>query len=294
MSISKRWCFTLNNFKEEDLDRLRSTTEAYMCWQQEIGESGTPHLQGYVTLKVKKRMSYLKTLIGERAHLEPAKGTPKQAREYCKKPDTAVPNTFEELGTLETNQGKRSDIETFKDAVKDGLLCKKRAREEHSEIFAKYPRFCIEYLRDQTPLPPIQIHPLRDWQGKLNSLLNLEIDDRKINFVVDLEGNTGKTWFSKYYLSLHPENTQILESGKKADMALALAETNRVLFVNVTRTLNEFMSYSFLESVKDGMVFSPKYESGMKVIPPCHVVVTMNQMPDMSALSRDRYNVIEI
>jgi len=50
----------------------------------------------------------------ERAHLESAKGTPLQASQYCKKD-----GDFIEIGELPV-QGKRSDIDTVRDLVKDG------------------------------------------------------------------------------------------------------------------------------------------------------------------------------
>jgi len=52
----------------------------------------------------------------------------------------------------------------------------------------------------------------------------------------------------------------------------------------------EYLQYSFLESVKDGMIFSPKYDSTTKFMEQkCHVVVMCNELPDISKLSRDRY-----
>jgi len=74
-------------------------------------------------------------------------------------------------------------------------------------------------------------------------------------------------------------------------MAYALQDTLRVLFLNVTRSVDESQLnylYSFLESVKDGMVFSPKYESRMKYYGKVHVVVMMNQWPNEALLSADR------
>jgi hypothetical protein len=76
---AKRWCFTLNNYTDEDLEWISKFIIPDNCVfavvGQEIGESGTPHLQGFVNLKVKKRLSQLKELLGSRAHLEQAKGT---------------------------------------------------------------------------------------------------------------------------------------------------------------------------------------------------------------------------
>lgn len=124
----------------------------------------------------------------------------------------------------------------------------------------------------------------------------LPADDRKVVFVVDKNGNQGKTWFAKQYVKEH-EDSQYMEPGKKADMAYALRENIRVLFLNVSRSVESDKSdylYSFIESVKDGMVFSPKYESRTKFLGKVHVVVMTNQEPNMILLTQDRYVIIEL
>ncbi len=128
----------------------------------------------------------------------------------------------------------------------------------------------------------------------MNTALNLPANDRTITFLVDTVGNSGKTWFSHYYASLHA-NVQVLLPGKKADMAYALDSTIRVLFVDAPRSKQgEFIQYDFLEDVKNGYVFSPKYESRVKHLSKVHVVVNMNEMPDPHKLSHDRYNIIHV
>lgn len=221
------------------------------------------------------------------AHFTIAKGSPEENRVYCTKE-----GKYEEFGQI-TTQGIRSDLDDFKDAVKQGNTSLKRLREDFSDICAKYPRFVREYVEDNRSIPELDNHPLRDWQAELNQELLKAPDDRKITFVVDVEGNSGKTWFAKYFCRLH-ENAQYMEMAKKADMAYSLNPEVKTLFVNCTRQQLEFLNYSFLEAVKDGMVFSPKYESGMKILGKVHVVVMMNNYPDMEALSKDRYNVVEL
>ena len=52
VSASKRWCFTYNNYTEEHLveivDILTKNCFKYIIGK-EVGEKGTPHLQGYIT-----------------------------------------------------------------------------------------------------------------------------------------------------------------------------------------------------------------------------------------------------
>lgn len=288
--LALNWCFTVNNplaYDEGVVSAWHPDLAKYVVFGREVGEEGTPHLQGYVQFKSKKRLTALKKLHKE-AHWEVAKGNPQQNLDYCSKD-----GDFVELGES-ISQGNRSDLEAFKDAVKDGVVSFRQLREDHSSVFARHPRFVREYVFDYLPDPPLASHCLNDWQEDLNRILVLEPDDRSIIFVVDKAGNKGKTWFAKYYTSMHPDNTQILEFGKKADMAYALEPHIRHLFMNCSRQQLEFLNYSFLESVKDGMVFSSKYESQLKKLGRVHVVVMMNEQPDMKALSLDRYKIINL
>lgn len=119
---SKNWCFTLNNYNDEELRRIvNSEGVHYLIIGKEVGEGGTPHLQGYVQLVAKKRPNQIKTILGtERVHLEKARGTPSQASDYCKKD-----GDYQEIGELRggTRKDKRSRdelAEEYTEAVKRG------------------------------------------------------------------------------------------------------------------------------------------------------------------------------
>jgi hypothetical protein len=49
-----RWVFTINNYCQEDeekmLDLFQNSAVLSMCIGKEVGEQGTPHLQGYGVL----------------------------------------------------------------------------------------------------------------------------------------------------------------------------------------------------------------------------------------------------
>ena len=76
ISPAKAWCWTLNNYTTEEIDYLVPKFQE-LCdiafFAEEIGESGTPHLQGYIKLKVKARPTSKFTLCN-RIHWEKSKG----------------------------------------------------------------------------------------------------------------------------------------------------------------------------------------------------------------------------
>lgn len=84
MGEAKRWCFTLNNYTEEEYKALGELEWTYLVIGREKGAEGTPHLQGYIEFQNKKRMTALKK-INARIHWEKLKGKPWQAANYCKK-----------------------------------------------------------------------------------------------------------------------------------------------------------------------------------------------------------------
>lgn len=290
-SRAKNWAFTLNNYNDEDVARLSVAHAeiAYLVFGREVGASGTPHLQGFVQFKRKLSLAAAKRIISDRACLSVARNI-HAAAEYCKKEDA----NFVEIGELGGGAGRRNDLEEFKDAVKGGMLTLNEIREAHSDVYARCPRFCLEYMQQHAPQKELPAHPLRPWQDSLKAVLDGEPDDRTIHFVVDIVGNSGKTWFAHWY-SQQRKDVQVIQPGKKADMAYCLDSTIRVLFVDAPRSKQgEFIQYDFLEDVKNGFVFSTKYESRVKQLKSCHVVCLMNELPDMNKLSSDRYNIIDL
>lgn len=86
ISASKRWCFTLNNYSQEEFSSICSVflskSKLYIIGD-EVGESGTPHLQGYVEFKDKLRP--LNLFSFKRIHWEKSKGSRDENIVYCSK-----------------------------------------------------------------------------------------------------------------------------------------------------------------------------------------------------------------
>lgn len=131
---AKHWCFTINNYDEETIEDLFESWKektSYLIFGLEISSSGTPHVQGYLSLKERKRLSFLKEMSAV-AHWEISRGTPKQASEYCKKE-----GRFIEWGELPITAGAirgaqlKEDWQSIHQLAKSGNL---------NEFMEKHPQ----------------------------------------------------------------------------------------------------------------------------------------------------------
>lgn len=87
MSRARGWCFTKNNYTETDEHECFGLAwkVKYIIVGKEVGESGTPHLQGYIYYEHPKRFETVKHDVPEGSHIEVAKGNAQQNFEYCSK-----------------------------------------------------------------------------------------------------------------------------------------------------------------------------------------------------------------
>lgn len=284
---SRSWCFTLNNFTSAEYDAIIALDCKYLVVGKEVGEEGTPHLQGYIAFLNPVTLAQAKGRLSARAHLERPHGNAAQNRTYCTKE-----GDFFEKGEC-PSQGKRNDIQELVDAINGGERSLKRLRQTLPAQMAKYPSFARNLLIDTQPKPEAPDIQLFQWQKDLFELLQGEPLERKIHWYADFDGNAGKSTFATY-CEAHLEDIQVMKPGKLADLAYDLIESTRILIMDCPRSREQMFPYSFLEDVKDRRVFSSKYESFTKRIPRCHVVVFANFKPEVGKLSPDRPLVIEL
>ncbi len=101
---SRGWCITWNNpplgtpedpTAETFLTEFAAENCKYLVFQLEMGEQMTQHYQGYFYLNTPRTLLGVKRLLRPyQPHLEIARGTPAQNKEYCTKLETRVPGTF--------------------------------------------------------------------------------------------------------------------------------------------------------------------------------------------------------
>uniref|UniRef100_UPI004047EAC7 hypothetical protein n=1 Tax=Rheinheimera sp. TaxID=1869214 RepID=UPI004047EAC7 len=159
-----RYVFTLNNWSPEEYCHLTNPTTVAQLYKwivigSEVGEEGTPHLQGAFILLKQTAFSTIKTLPGlERAHLEKMRGLPVDSLIYCTKEDSHA-YVYGDL----PSQGKRNDIHVVVNEIRRG----KRMREicendDYAVVAVKYFKG-LNYVSDQLsssrdPSTPPQVY----------------------------------------------------------------------------------------------------------------------------------------
>jgi len=112
---SRNWCFTINNYSIDDILFLEGNklNYSYIIFGLEVGENGTPHIQGYIEFNSVKRFTTIKSQL-PKAHLETRRGKQEQAINYCKKDGDWL-----EYGEPK-NQGERTDLDRVREMAIDG------------------------------------------------------------------------------------------------------------------------------------------------------------------------------
>ena len=133
------------------------------------------------------------------------------------------------------------------------------------------------------------VQPLRPWQKSVRNLLRCQ-DDRRILWICDTEGNTGKTYLGNYLMC---EGAYVIEGGSTKDIAFSYQGQEYVV-IDLCRSQEQYVNYHVMECFKNGRLFSPKYESRVKQFNPVKVIVFSNFFPEWTKLSLDRWECLEI
>jgi hypothetical protein len=224
----------------------------------EVGESGTPHVQGYLETKGRIRPTEkLRELTG--IHWGDDKGKPCRGSradnvEYCLK---------------DANPWIIHGVRPPPAKMALGELARWDGEGDH-------PHFTK--MTEIIKIVELPENPLRC---------------RKIHWFWEPHGSWGKSMLIRHLIDFHGA---IEFGGKGADMRCGMAkyvETNGngppVVLINFPRaTDSKFVSWTGVEQLKDGCFFSGKYESGMAKYDRPHILCFGNFEPDTDMMSKDR------
>lgn len=175
---SRNWSVTVfSNKNHEEWDTackmlINEDNLRYYCFQEEIAPStGTRHFQCFFAYKEAISFSSMRrklfVLSGEETqpHIEKAKGSAKQNRDYCSKTDTGVPGTFHEGGDM-PQQGIRSDLDRIGELLKEGTSLETIADEMPSQMI-RYGRGiqALQQLVRCSPRTPETVPCVYWWFG---------------------------------------------------------------------------------------------------------------------------------
>lgn len=253
---SRKWCMTINNYSDDELTQIHSMFE----------EKALHYIIGK-EIGEEEKTKHLQIFIQY-----------KSARRF-----SSMKKTF-----------PRAHIEIAKGSLKHNFEYCSKDGDFLSNIDLRSPQDKIKEKVLNDEYKNVEWH---EWQSKVIDILNGKPDKRKIHWFHERIGNAGKSYLCKY---LALTRNVIIAEGKKADIfnqvltMLNKNETPKIILLDIPRTVNDYISYSAIEQLKNGFMYSGKYEGGVCIFPIPHVICFSNQSPHREALSEDRWDIIEI
>lgn len=132
------------------------------------------------------------------------------------------------------------------------------------------------------------------WQIQIMDIIKNKPDKRTIHWFWEPNGNIGKSELCRYLCIKHDA---IICSGTAKDMKYMCATAKKkpkIIIFDVPRSCLEYISYTGIEEIKNGVFCSSKYESSMCVMNRPHIIIFANEPPLLSKMSQDRWNVVHI
>lgn len=256
---SRRFVMTLNNYSDLEKQDIIELSQCLKIIGEEIGKSGTPHLQCYFEFNNQKDFSTLQK-IAPRAHWAKARGNREQNIQYCSK-EKVIYNDFPE---------KFSEAD---------LINKKKERilqNRYKDVEWKpWQQSIINIINGEANSRDIWWF----WEptGNAGKTFLANYIYMKYNCVC---GDGKKADIAYKIIEWQKEH-------KQADPD--------VIILDIPRDSLNWINYSMLEKFKDGLFSSPKYESCdviFEKIP--HVICFANEIPNIDKVSADRWHIVGV
>lgn len=279
----------------------------YVVYQKEpYSEKGKFHYQVYVETKqgvsASRVLKWLSATNPDKINIDKRKGSRSDARYYCMKDAKGkYSEDFDWPGHRGNSKPAieyghwRPDINSQKVAIQrlNAAIDKAESLKELyndddvSRIISNKMNYAEKRFKAKPPKEQEGIK-LRPWQATLEVEMLGPPDPRKVIWYVDTEGNAGKTFMTRYLVTNHGA---VMLDGKKADIKYGY-DGEKIAIFDLTRAQDGRFSYGGLENIKNGIYYNTKYTSCMYVRDyDIHTVVFSNWEPDLTQLSKDRWEI---
>lgn len=253
---ARKYTMTWNNYTEIDYNYTKEYCEK-QCIKYVIGKEKSTKNTPHLQIYMRfKNPKSFNTLkkAFPKCHIEKAKGTDVQNLVYCTKEKKFISN-YDNL--------------SFKEKTKKLIM-----EEEYKNV------------------------KWRPFQSEILELINMKPDKRKIFWYYELSGNVGKSYLCKYITMCY--DGVIIAEGKKMDVYNQIKNMieeeilPNIILLDIPRTSIEYINYGAIECIKNGLIYSGKYEGSQCYFPIPHVIVFSNEEPQYDKMSIDRFIVKEI
>lgn len=131
---------------------------------------------------------------------------------------------------------------------------------------------------------PLQDIELYQWQQEIKEIITQEPDQRKIYWYWEPDGGAGKTTFARHIALQH--DIAYFIKAKESDIYHNY-KGQRIIIFNLNSQINiERLNYGIFETLKDGILYSGKYEGKTLVFDYPHIFVFANSPPNTTLNNR--------
>jgi len=177
-------------------------------------------------------------------------------------------------------------------AIKNGASLR-QIYEEYPLVAAKHPGFIQKWfdftISDSADIL-LEIDP-KPWQRRVIKVVEGPVNSREIIWICDFVGGLGKSYLAKHLVDSYM--AFYCNGGKGTDIVYGY-QGNKVVVFDYVRDAKDYVNYGVMEQIKNGCLYSTKYQSGMKRFNPPHIIVFANFMPDQTKMSKDRWVIIDL
>lgn len=213
----------------------------------------------------------------------------KKACQYITKEDKTVSIEKEDKGNEVTDIWKHDSVQ--------GALEEMKSLKDALATIAVYNLKPLE--KPEAEICEDDFYP---WQKDMWEYIQRVPTGRKVCWIYEGRGNTGKTRFGKWCCLTHPEKCVMLNNvGRISDFAQNMQNfwntgwRGNTVFLNLSRSYSDRNNiYEACEIIADGYITCTKYTGGVIWLPPMHIIIFSNFEPQVQNLSRDRWDLFTI